>query len=129
MAKRSKKEPGGALDPRLEPLREYLLGKAAVTEEYPFGPEVMVFKVAGKMFALVAWEENPLRVSLKCDPARALDLREEHEGITAGYHLNKQLWNTITPGGTVTAALIRELADHSYDLIVAGLPKKVRDSL
>jgi predicted DNA-binding protein (MmcQ/YjbR family) len=124
-----RKEPGGDLDPRLEPLRAYLLDKPAVTEEYPFGPEVMVFKLAGKMYALVAWEENPLRVSLKCDPDRALALREEHEGITAGYHLNKQLWNTITPGGTVSLELMQELADHSYELIKASLPRKVRDTL
>ena len=122
------KEPQLQEDPRLEQLREYLQGKAQVEECFPFGPQVMVFKVAGKMFALVAWEENPLRVSLKCDPDRAVRLREDHEGIAPGYHLNKQLWNTITPGGTVTMELVRELADHSYDLIVASLPRKVRDS-
>ncbi|MCP4291692.1 MAG: MmcQ/YjbR family DNA-binding protein [bacterium] len=114
------------MDPHLEPLREYILTKHGAEEGFPFGPEVMVFKVGGKMFALMSWENNPLFVNLKCDPERSALLREDHEGITPGYHMNKKLWNSVVPGASVSLELVEELVDHSYDLIVASLTKKAR---
>ncbi len=120
------KEPSKNLDPHLEPLREYILTKHGAEEGFPFGPEVMVFKVGGKMFALMSWENNPLFVNLKCDPERSALLREDHEGITPGYHMNKKLWNSVVPGASVSLELVEELVDHSYDLIVASLTKKAR---
>jgi predicted DNA-binding protein (MmcQ/YjbR family) len=123
------KEPKTALDPRMELLREYVMAKPAVEDSFPFGPEAMVFRVAGKIFAIMAWEENPVYISLKCDPERASELRELHPGIIPGYHLNKKHWNSVTPGHSVDMELVLELIDHSYDLVVASLPKKAREEL
>jgi len=121
-----KKEPSHSLDPHMEPLRDYLLSKAATDESFPFGPEVMVFRVGGKIFALMAWEDSPFFINLKCDPERAEELREDHEGITPGYHMNKKHWNSVVVGGSVSLELMHELIDHSYDLVVASLTKKAR---
>ena len=86
---------------RLETLRTYLLKKKGATEECPFGPETLVFKVAGKMFALVAWEETPLRMTLKCDPDHALHLRANYKAVQPGYYMNREHWNTIALDGTI----------------------------
>ncbi len=123
------REPKNNLDPNLEWIRAYVLAKSGTEDSFPFGAEAMVFKVAGKMFAILAWEEVPVYISLKCKPERSLDLREEHEGIIPGYHLNKQHWNSVTPGGTVSRELVCELIDHSYDLVVSSLTKKARAEL
>ncbi len=88
----------------------------------PFGPEVLVFKVAGKLFALTSPEEFPPRMNLKCDPDRAVELREAYEAIIPGFHMNKRHWNTVRLDGSLPSALVRELVRHSYDLVVAGLP-------
>ncbi len=119
----------GSLSPHLEPVREYCLAKVGVTEEFPFGPEVMVFKVGGKIFAIVAWEKDPLSISLKCQPTRALELRDEYAAITPGYHLSKKHWNSVLFDEYITSDLIDELIDHSYDLVFASLSKKLRESL
>ena len=95
----------------------------------PFGPEVLVFKVGGKMFATAVPEELPHRVNLKCDPDRSLDLRDRYEDIGPGYHMNKKHWNTVTLGGQLPGPLIRELVEHSYQLVVASLPRKVQAAL
>ncbi len=125
-----KKEPKvGDLDPRLDILRDHLLSKPHTTDDFPFGPPAMVFRVAGKIFGIMSWEENPLVISLKCDPDRAVQLRELHPGITGAYHLNKTHWNGVKMDDSVSLELIRDLMDHSYELIVASLPKKVRDPL
>jgi predicted DNA-binding protein (MmcQ/YjbR family) len=100
-----------------------------VEETTPFGPDVLVYKVAGKMFALTAPEEFPPRVNLKCEPQRALLLRDEYEDITPGYHMNKQHWNTVLLQGRVPTALVRELTEHSYSLVVSSLPKSQRAKL
>lgn len=121
--------PTGDVDPRLEPLRDHALNRPGATEDFPFGPEVMVFKVMGKMFGAVAWEESPLRVSLKCDPDRAVQLREEHDAIGPPRYFDKRLWNAVTLDGTLDDALVRELVDHSYELVVASLTKKLRAEL
>ena len=112
----------------LERFRQFCLAKPGVTEETPFGPDVLVFKVAGKMFALAPLEYFA-SVNLKCDPERAVELRAEHPGITPGYHMSKVHWNTVSCLGTVPDRLILELTTHSYDLVKASLPKKVREAL
>lgn len=112
----------------IETFRRYCLAKPGVTEEMPFGPETLVFKVLGKMFALCGLDAFD-GVNLKCDPERAIELRERYEGITPGYHMNKQHWNTVATDGRVGDALLRELTDHSYALVSASLPRKLRDQL
>ncbi|MFJ4867340.1 MmcQ/YjbR family DNA-binding protein [Streptomyces sp. NPDC088757] len=108
-----------------EELRAFCLEFNDATEEFPFGPETSVFKVAGKLFALSALDSEPLRVNLKCDPDEAVRLREEHPAIVPGYHMNKRHWNTVTVG-ELPDRTVRELVEDSYDLVVAGLPKAVR---
>jgi predicted DNA-binding protein (MmcQ/YjbR family) len=100
-----------------------------VEEDTPFGPDTLVFKVAGKLFALTAPGEFPPRMNLKCDPERALRLREEYDAVTPGYHMNKRHWNTVRLDGSLPSNLVRGLVRHSYDLVVAGLPAAVRQKL
>ena len=114
---------------KLETLRKILLKKKAATEETPFGPEALVYKVMGKMFALIAWEENPLHLTLKCDPDLALALRAQYKAITAGYHMNKRHWNTIVLDGSVPEKEILAMIDASYDLVVKGLKKIDQEKL
>ncbi|MEU9160054.1 MmcQ/YjbR family DNA-binding protein [Streptomyces sp. NPDC048424] len=106
-------------------LREFCLGFNAAVEEFPFTPETSVFKVLGKVFALSALDGEPLKINLKCEPELAVRLREEHEAIVPGYHMNKRHWNTVTVGG-IPDAMLRELVEDSYDLVVAGLPRAER---
>ncbi len=113
----------------LSEIREHLLAKKGTTEEMPFGPDVLVFKVLGKMFALVAHRDSPLRVSLKCDPDLALTLRAEYEAVIPGYHLNKKHWNTVILGGDVPDDTLRGMMDMSYDLVVRGLKASQRKQL
>jgi predicted DNA-binding protein (MmcQ/YjbR family) len=112
----------------IEVFRTYVMGKSAVTEETPFGPDTLVYKVMGKAFALCGIDEFN-GVNLKCDPERAIDLRERYSGIQPGYHMNKKHWNTLATDGSVPPHLFFELIDHSYNLVVAGLPKKERAKL
>lgn len=112
----------------IEDFRTYVLSKAAVTEETPFGPDTLVYKVMGKAFALCGIDDFS-GVNLKCDPERAIELRERYAGIQPGYHMNKKHWNTVSTDGSVPLALFKELIDHSYDLVVNGLPKKDRAKL
>ncbi|MEM0996587.1 MAG: MmcQ/YjbR family DNA-binding protein [Bacteroidota bacterium] len=109
----------------IESLREYCLAKKATTESFPFDEETLVFKVAGKMFAIIPLEHGD-RISLKCDPERALELRAEWEEITPGWHLSKKHWNSLMLKGRLSPELIRELVDHSYALVIKGLRKKDR---
>ena len=113
----------------LEQLRSHLNDKPGATEEYPFGPTAMVFKVVGKMFALIAWEADPLTISLKCDPDNAQVLRGSFASIKPGYHLNKEHWNTVVLDGGVPDALVRELIDDSYLLVAKKLKKADRQRL
>ncbi len=110
----------------LDELRMLLLGKPGATEETPFGPDVLVYKVSGKMFALLSWNAAPLRLSLKCRPRRSETLRAEHAAITPGYHLNKRHWNTLALDGSLPHDLIADLADESYVLVVNKLTKGER---
>ena len=113
----------------IEEFRAYCLSKNRVTEEFPFDENTLVFKVCGKMFALTGLEEPDLKVNLKCDPEKAISLREQYESITAGFHMNKKHWNTVKVDGSFSDDFFKDLIDHSYDLVVKGLPKKLRDQL
>jgi predicted DNA-binding protein (MmcQ/YjbR family) len=104
-------------------LRSYCLSFAGAAETFPFGPEPSVFKVAGKMFAISQLDQAPLRVSLKCDPGLAEQLRDTYDAVIPGYHLNKRHWNTVVLDGSLTDQLITEMIEDSYDLVVSGLPK------
>jgi predicted DNA-binding protein (MmcQ/YjbR family) len=108
--------------------RDEVLGVCAAlpgaVEDYPFGDEVAVFKVGGRMFALVMLAGEPGSVNLKCDPDWALELRARHEAVRPGYHQDKRHWNTVDLDGTVDGDEVREWIDHSYDLVVRRLPKK-----
>lgn len=110
-------------------LYAYLQSKAHVVEDFPFGDDVLVLKVGGKMFAAMNLEETPSRINLKCDPERALLLREEHQDILPGYHMNKKHWNTVVLTGDVPSDLVRRMIDESYDLVVASLTRKKREEL
>lgn len=110
-------------------LVDYLLSKNGAAEETPFGPEALVYKVMGKMFALVAWEDEPLTVSLKCEPGQALFLRDVYAAVRPGYHMNKTHWNTITLDGTVPRDEFLGMIDDSYDLVVKNLTRAQREAL
>lgn len=114
----------------IETCRNYcLLAHKGVTEETPFGPDNLVFKVMGKMFALLDILEVPHHVALKCDPDRAVELRDEYDGLIIGaYHMNKKHWNALTIEA-LPEDLIKELIDHSYELVVQGLTKKLQQEL
>ncbi len=111
----------------IEEYREYCISKPAVTESFPFDQHVLVFKVAGKMFALADIDAYEW-INLKCDPERAVLLREEYSGITPGYHMNKLHWNSVDVNGTVPDSLLKELIDHSYELVVKSLTKTVKEN-
>jgi predicted DNA-binding protein (MmcQ/YjbR family) len=113
----------------LETLRQYCLGKLAATESTPFGEDVLVFKVAGKIFALAPLDEVPASANLKCDPDLALELRDRYEQVTPGYHMNKKHWNTVEIDSEIPDAEVRKMIDHSYKLVTKSLPKAERKKL
>lgn len=113
----------------IEELREYCMDKKHVTESFPFDNETLVFKVMNKMFALTGINSNPVSVNLKCDPEKAIALREEFSCVLPGYHMNKQHWNTVIIDGSVSDKQVMEWIDDSYNLIVASLPKRVREMM
>ncbi len=112
----------------IEELREYCLSKKGVTELFPFDEVTLVFKVGDKMFALTNLDGEPT-VNLKCDPERAIELREQHSSIIPGYHMNKTHWNTVIMDGSVSDKLIYELIEHSYNLVFESLPKIKRERI
>ncbi len=111
----------------IEDIREYCMQKKGTKEEFPFDEVTLVFKVMEKMYALTGLDRN-LALTLKCDPERAIILREENESIIPAFHMNKKHWNTVIVSG-VKADLLKELIDHSYDLVVLGMTKKQRKEL
>lgn len=113
----------------VEAFRDYCLSKPGVEECFPFDEVTLVFKVLGKVFALTGLDSEAFKVNLKCDPDRALDLREQYEEVQPGYHMNKKHWNTVSFDGSLPDALLKELIDHSYDLVRASLPAKLRKEL
>lgn len=113
----------------IENFYDYCLEKPGVSEHFPFDEDTLVFKVGGKMFALSSlnsWENGTASINLKCDPERALSLREEYDAIQPGFHMSKVHWNTVLVHGDVNATMIRELIDHSYELIFKSLTKKLQ---
>ncbi|RKS99722.1 MmcQ/YjbR family DNA-binding protein [Flavobacterium sp. 123] len=116
----------------LENYYEYCLSKKGVTEHFPFDEDTLVFKVGGKMFALsslVQWEKGEPSINLKCDPDRAQELRAEYSNIRPGFHMSKVHWNTITVNGELSTAMVKELIDHSYDLVFKSLTKKLQTEI
>lgn len=113
----------------LEELRARCAAKPGSLETFPFGLDTLVFKVAGKMYALCGLHETPLRVNLKGEPEWNELLRAEHEAVVPGWHMNKRHWNTVVLDGSLPDALVLELLDRSYELVVAGLPKRLRETL
>lgn len=111
----------------IDTLQKYCLNKKEVTESFPFDEETLVFKVAEKIFCLVNLTP-PWSINLKCDPEKAIELREEYEEIIPGYHMNKKHWNTVDLHGSLKNSLIEELIDDSYNLVFAGLPKRVKEN-
>ncbi len=112
----------------LDELSDYCLKKSGVSQAFPFDDKVLVFKVANKLFLLCDVEEF-ISVNLKCDPERAIELREQFDAVNLGYHMNKKHWNTIDMNSDVSDELFLELVDHSYDLVFKSLPKKIQHEL
>ncbi len=112
----------------IEQFRNYCLTKPGTTEDTPFGPTTMVYKVVGKLYALTGLETFE-SINLKCDPERAMELREKYNGVVPGYHMNKKHWNTISMDGSIADELIFKWIDHSYDLVVSGLSKQQKEKL
>jgi predicted DNA-binding protein (MmcQ/YjbR family) len=108
---------------------DHCLSLAHTKETTPFGPDTLVYKVAGKVFAITSLDAFPPFINLKCDPDRAIELREQHEAITPGYHMNKKHWNSVRLDGPVPSKLICELIDHSYQLVVKSLSARERQAL
>ncbi len=113
----------------IETLRNYCLSKTGATESFPFGEDTLVFKVGGKVFALTSMDARPLSVNLKCNPELAVELREQYDAVRPGYHMNKVHWNTVIIDGSIRENDLKKWIDHSYELIVASLPKTVRQEL
>lgn len=113
----------------IEELRRICLSLKACTEDFPFDETTLCFRVGNKIFAITDTENIPLRVNLKCDPERAIELRELHEEIVPGYHCNKKHWNTIYLNGNLDKKLIVDLIQHSYNLIFNSLAKKIKESI
>ena len=107
----------------------YLESKPGARRDMPFGSEVLVFKVQHKMFALVAWQEDPLKISLKTDPIEALLNRQRYTAVKPGYHLHKQHWNTVTLDGSIPNEALRQMIDDSYTLVVQGMTRADRAQL
>jgi predicted DNA-binding protein (MmcQ/YjbR family) len=106
----------------IEEIREYCLSKPAVTESLPFNDTALVFKVAGKMFALLDLSEEQRGISLKCNPELAIELRECFPAVTPAYHMNKKHWNSVIIDGSISDEKIKEWIDHSYDAVCKNLP-------
>ncbi len=107
----------------------HCLSLPGAEETTPFGPEALVYKVGDKMFAVTVPEDFPPRINLKCDPERAIELRDEHKAIKPGWHMNKRHWNTVVLDGSLPPQLVRELVEHSYQLVFDALPKKAKEGL
>ena len=117
----------------IEQLRNFCIAKKGVIEHFPFDAVTLVFKVKGKMFLLTgldSWENGDQKINLKCDPEKAIELRESYEDITAGWHMSKKHWNTVALNtGNISDDFVVELINHSYELVVKGLTKKMQQEL
>ncbi len=112
-----------------EELHHYCMSLKAVTDHFPFDEVTLVLKVQGKMFALIPLDNPETQITLKCDPDRAINLREEFDAITPAWHFNKKHWNTVFIQASISQKFLCELINHSYDLVVAGLPRKLKEEL
>lgn len=110
-------------------LKRYLLSKPEAIEDYPFGPDAAVYKIADKMFALTFYREGLLNLNLKCNPREAIELRDVFDAVKPAYHMNKQHWNTVIVDGSIPRGEIERMIDNSYALVVKGLKKLVRQGL
>jgi len=113
----------------IETIIEYCLSKKGAIEDFPFDEETLVFKVGGKMFALIPLEKIPLQINLKCDPEKAIELREQYEDVQPGWHMSKKYWNTVILDGNIRLPELKDWIDHSYDEVVKGLKKSERDKI
>lgn len=113
----------------VEFISEYCLSKKGAVEDFPFDEDTLVFKVGGKMFALIPLEKIPLQINLKCDPEKAMELREQFEDVQPGWHMSKTYWNTILLDGNIRWNDLKDWIDHSYDEVVKGLKKSERDKI
>ncbi|MBP1662900.1 MAG: MmcQ-like protein [Bacteroidetes bacterium] len=111
----------------VEDIRNYCLSLKGAEECFPFDDETLVFKALGKMFAFIPLEEPDLFINLKCDPVKALNLREKYQAVQPGYHMNKKYWNTVALTNEVTEKLLKEWIKHSYHEVMKGIPKKKRE--
>lgn len=110
----------------IETIREYVLQKPSVTEGFPFGEDTLVFKVNEKIFLLAGLDSDPLQFNVKCDPDRAIELRDEFpDSVLPGYHMNKKHWNTVIVNGRLSAKQLKEMIDHSYELVASPKKRKV----
>ena len=112
----------------IEEIRDYCLAKPGVTEDMPFGEDTLVFRVGEKLFLLTGLSQGD-RFNVKCDPERAIELREQHTEVQPGYHMNKKHWNTVHTDGNLSRREIFDMIDHSYDLILKSLPKNIRGQI
>jgi predicted DNA-binding protein (MmcQ/YjbR family) len=112
----------------IEEIRDYCLAKPGVTEDMPFGEDTLVFRVGEKLFLLTSLLQSD-RFNVKCDPERAIGLREQHTEVQPGYHMNKKHWNTVHTNGNLTRREICDMIDHSYDLVLKSLPKNIREQI
>jgi predicted DNA-binding protein (MmcQ/YjbR family) len=112
----------------VDQLKTACLGKHGVTADFPFGPETQVFRVMGKIFALIPLDASP-RINLKCDPGWAELLRQTYPAVTPGYHMNKRHWNTVLCDGTISDTEIDEMIEHAYAIVVKGLKRAEREQL
>ena len=113
----------------LEELRDYCISKKGVEETLPFGPDTLVYKVMGKVFLLTGLEYNPVQFNIKCDPEKAIELREHYPCVIPAYHMNKKHWVTVIADGSASNKLMEEWINDSYNLVVAGLTKKDKEKL
>ena len=113
----------------IEKFRSYCLAKKGVTEEFPFGEDTLVFKVMGKMFALIGLDAESFSINLKCDSEQITYLRAKYPAVQPGYHMNKQHWNTVMVDGSIPEKEVKAMIDHSYDEVVKGMTKKQRQEL
>jgi len=115
--------------PNVEDIRSYCLSLPGATEDFPFDQETLAFRIKGKIFGLMSLEKDLPTINLKCHPDVAIQLREKYSGVKPGYHMNKTHWNTVVADGSFGTKELHHWINHSYELIVAGLPKKLREEL
>jgi len=113
----------------IENITKYCLSKKGAIEDFPFDEETLVFKVGGKMFALIPLEKIPLQINLKCDPEKAIELREEYDCVLPGWHMSKKHWNTVILEGNIRWNDLKDWIDHSYEEVVSGLKKSERETI